>query len=348
VKTWIKVVLGLLAAFLVLLILNAIVVSNQTADAERNVEGAELIQTSSGTLQVLDEGNPEGSPIVLVHGYTGSLAWFEELAPLLAADHRVIRLDLLGHGGSDKPASGYAITDQANALAEALAEMGVADATLVGHSLGATVVTALAEQSPDLAARIVIVDQAPNDDYEDPSFSAKLGFTPVIGQAMKRLTDAAPTSAVRGQFQQAFAPDFNIASGFDDPDEVVENLNEMTYTAFVDVTEAEGDYSDSRSLDDRLGALEIPLLVIFGAEDQIYDAEEAIEPFRGIAGVQAFVLEGAGHSPQVELPDEVAGLVNEFAATPTPAQKQEARAQAKRKAAKAQSAPDEKKQKPAG
>jgi len=320
-RTWVKVAGGLLAAFLVLLILNAIVVSNQTADAERNVEGAELIETSSGTLQVLDEGNPEGSPIVLVHGYTASLAWFEELAPLLAADHRVIRLDLLGHGGSDKPSSGYAITDQANAIAEAIAELGVADATLVGHSLGGTVVVGVAEQSPDLAARIVIVDQAPNEDYEDLSFSARLGSTPVIGQAMKRLTDVAPTSAVRRQFQQAFAPDFNIASGFDDPDEAVENLNEMTYTAFVDVAEAEGDYSDSRSLDDRLGALEIPLLVIFGAEDQIYDAEEAIEPYRGIAGVQAYVLEGAGHSPQVELPDEVARLINEFAAEPVAVQK---------------------------
>ena len=114
---------------------------------------------------------------------------------------------------------------------------------------------------------------------------------------MKRLTDIAPTSAVRSQFQQAFAPDFNIASGFEDPDQVVEDLNEMTYPAYVDVANAETDYTDSRALDDRLGALEIPLMVIFGAEDQIYDAEESIEPYRGIDGVQAYVLEGAGHSP---------------------------------------------------
>ena len=84
------------------------------------------------------------------------------------------------------------------------------------------------------------------------------------------------------------------------------------------------DYTDSRTLDDRIGALEIPLLVIFGAEDQIYDAEEAIEPYRGIAGVQAYVLEGAGHSPQVELPEETAELIEEFAAEPVAAEEQAA------------------------
>lgn len=334
-RTWVKVLLGVLGAIVVLLALNAIVVSNETADAERNVEGADLIETSNGTLQVLDQGKQSGLPIVLIHGYTGSLNWFEELAPLLAADHRVIRVDLLGHGGSDKPSKGYAIADQANAIAEALASLEVTDATIVGHSLGGTVATALAEQSPELAARVVEIDQAPSDDYEHLSLSARAGYTPVIGQAIKRLTDVAPTSMVRAQFEQAFAPGFNVASGFDNPDQVVDDLGEMTYTAFVDVAHAESDYSDSRPLDERLGALGIPLLVIFGAEDQIYDAEAAIEPYEGIDGARTEMIEDVGHSPQVEAPDVVAPLIAAFAATPTPAQQQAKRAAAKRKAAQA-------------
>ena len=63
-------------------------------------------------------------------------------------DHRVIRVDLLGHGGSDKPGAGYEMADQASAVAEALAELDVFGATVVGNSLGGTVATALAEQSP--------------------------------------------------------------------------------------------------------------------------------------------------------------------------------------------------------
>ncbi len=337
-KGWVKVASAILAGLIVLLVLNAIVVSNETRDAERTVEGAELIETSNGTLQVLDEGPETGSPIVLIHGYTASLNWFEGLAPLLAESHRVIRVDLLGHGGSDKPRSGYEISDQANAVAEALAKLGGSDATVVGHSLGATVATALAEQSPELATKVVNIDQATDDSFEELSFTAKLGTEPVIGQAMNRISDIAPTSTVRSQFQQAFAPDFNIASGFDNPDQVVEDLNEMTYTAFVDVVDEEGKYSDARHLDDRLSALEIPVLVIFGAEDQVYDADAAIEPYEDIPGVQTELIEGTGHSPNVEIPERIAPLISAFADAPTPEEKAAAKAAKKRAAKKAAAA----------
>jgi pimeloyl-ACP methyl ester carboxylesterase len=319
VSRWLKITLAILAGIVVLLILNAIAVSNQTEDAERNIEGAELIDTSSGTIQVLEEGNPAGSPIVLIHGYTGSLRWFDELAPLLAEQHRVIRLDLLGHGGSDKPSAGYSIEDQARAIAEALAELDVEGATVVGHSLGATVATAVADQSPELAAKVVNVDQAPDDSYEESlGLTAELAYVPVIGQAVKRVTDAAPSSFVRDQYQVAFAPDFNIASGFENPDQVVDDLSEMTYTAFVEAGDAEGDYSSTTPLDDRLSALEIPVLVVFGTEDQQYDAEESIEPYEDIAGVQTQLIEGSGHSPNVEVPEELAPLIIAFAEAPVP------------------------------
>lgn len=351
-KGWVKGALSILAAVIVLLVLNAIVVSNESRDAERTVEGAELIETSNGTLQVLDESSGTGSPIVLIHGYTASLNWFEELAPLLAESHRVIRVDLLGHGGSDKPRSGYEIGDQANAIAEALAKLGVSDATVVGHSLGATVATALAEQSPELATKVVNIDQATDDSFEELSFMAKLGTKPVIGQAMNRVSDIAPTSTVRSQFQQAFAPDFNIASGFDNPDQVVEDLNEMTYTAFVDVVDEEGKYSDARHLDDRLSALQIPVLVIFGTEDQIYDADAAIEPYQDIPGVQTELIEGSGHSPNVETPEQLATLITTFADAPTPEEKAAAAKAAKKRAAKKAAAAAKKakaeRKKPAG
>jgi pimeloyl-ACP methyl ester carboxylesterase len=222
-------------------------------------------------------------------------------------------VELLGHGGSEKPGAGYSIEDQASAVALALSELGVKNATVVGHSLGATVATSLAEQSPDLAARIVNLDQAPDDSYEDLSFSAQLGTKPVIGQAMQRLVQVSPSSTVRDQYEQAFAPDFNIASGFEDPDQVVEDLREMTYTAFVDIVDAESDYSDERPLHERLSSAEVPLLVIFGAEDQIYDAEDSIAPYVDIPGAATELLPGVGHSPQVEAPETIAPLILAFA-----------------------------------
>ena len=90
---------------------------------------------------------------MLLHCATCSMDWWDNLAPLLEPDHRVIRIDLLGMGGSDKPGSGYSIDDQASAVAEALAKLHVVGATVVGHSLGGSVAIALAEQSPQLATR---------------------------------------------------------------------------------------------------------------------------------------------------------------------------------------------------
>jgi pimeloyl-ACP methyl ester carboxylesterase len=315
---WLKITLGVIGAIVVVLLLNAVVISSSTKDAYVRDSGAQLIDTAGGRLQVLQEGNPDGSPIVLVHCYTCSMKWWGELAPLLERDHRVIRVDLLGHGGSDKPGGGYAITEQASAVAEALAKLGVVGATVVGHSLGGTVVTALAEQSPRLASKVVIIDQAPDDSFEDESFTQSLSYWPVFGQAEARLAQIAPKSMVRDQYDEVFAPGYSIASGFEDPDQPVDDLRAMTYTAFKKAHDEENDFSGETPLDQRLATTGLPVLVIFGAEDQVYDAEEAIAPYRQLPGAETHLIPGAGHSPNVEKPEAVAPLLMAFARPPKP------------------------------
>ena len=235
---WLKITLGVIGGLIVLLLLNALVVSNETKSAYLRDDGARLIETSGGTLQVLDQGNPQGSPIVLLHCATCSMDWWDNLAPLLEADHRVIRIDLLGMGGSDKPGSGYSIDDQAGAVAEALAKLHVVGATVVGHSLGGSVAVDLAEQSPPIAMRLVIIDQSAQDGFEHESLGEHLVTWPVIGQAIGRLVQIAPASTVRDQYGQAFAPGFNISSGFDNPDQPVDDLRAMTYSAVKDTIDA--------------------------------------------------------------------------------------------------------------
>jgi pimeloyl-ACP methyl ester carboxylesterase len=317
VSRWLKITLGVIAGLLVLLALNAIVVSNATKEAYVRDHGARLVDTSNGTLQVLDEEPLLGNPIVLIHCYTCSMNWWDRLAPLLTKRHRVIRVDLLGHGGSDKPGAGYSIEDQASALAEALAKLGVVNATVVGHSLGGTVATALAEQSPRLASRVVIIDQAPDNSDAHTSLSEHMGHWPLIGQALNRLVQIAPTSAVRGQYDQAFAPGFNISTGFDNPDQVVDDLRAMTYTSFDESSDAETDYTDEKPLNERLAATHVPLMVMFGTEDQIYDAQKEIARYGDVPGVQTHLIPGAGHSPNVETPRLVAPLILSFAQPPS-------------------------------
>jgi pimeloyl-ACP methyl ester carboxylesterase len=329
---WAKITLGVLAGIVILLVINALVVSNQTKDAYLRDDGAQLIDTSSGELQVVDEGNRQGSPIVLLHCFTCALDWWDELTPLLTPDDHVIRIDLLGHGGSDKPGGGYAIDDQATAVAEALAKLGVSDATVVGHSLGGTVATALAQQSPQLASRVVIIDQAPDDGSPDESLAIKSASWPVIGQAMARLIQVAPKSLIRDQYGRAFAPGFSISSGFLDPDQPVDDLRAMTYTAYQDTADAEEKFTDESPLDERLASVGVPLLAIFGAEDQIYDAQPAIDRYRQVPGAQVHLIPGAGHSPNVEKPAEVAALILPFA-KPTPAPKPAKKARPPKKGA---------------
>ena len=60
------------------------------------------------------------------------------------------------------------------------------------------------------------------------------------------------------------------------------------------------DYRDEMPLDERFTRVPVPLMVIFGAEDQIFDAEEATRSASDVPGVRTEIVDGAGHAPQVE------------------------------------------------
>ena len=119
--------------------------------------------------------------------------------------HRVVAVDLLGHGGSEKPRSGYSIPTRPKLVAEALGKLGVRDAEVVGHSLGGPVAIALAEQSPQLVDRLVVIDSIPDTSYGDVGFIGELPFKPVIGQALWRIK---PDFSIRDGLEVAFAPGF--------------------------------------------------------------------------------------------------------------------------------------------
>jgi pimeloyl-ACP methyl ester carboxylesterase len=264
-----------------------------------------------GDLHVVDEGHPTSPPAVLLHGFAGSLHWFDRFAPLLATDHRVIRIDLLGHGGSAKPATEYSMEAQGAALAETLRQLGIGPALFVGHSFGGAAAVALAERDRSFVDRLVILDEGPSNEYGDQSLTTKLGFVPVIGELMHRV---AFPSAIRDGYRDAFAEGFDIASGFDDPDQVVRDYQAMTFGSYKGSWVGEEGFLAARRLDDRLRDLGIPAMMIFGEHDSFFRAHESAEAFRQVPGVRVEVLEGVGHSPVVESPDEVARLVREFAA----------------------------------
>jgi pimeloyl-ACP methyl ester carboxylesterase len=300
-----KILIGVVAALVVLIGVNAVVVGNETKLADVNEPGGRILKLPGGEMQVVEHGPRSAPPIVLVHCFTCAINYWDGMMPLLDRAHRVIAVDLLGHGGSEKPASGYSIPDQADLVAQALGRLSVSDAEVVGHSLGGAVTVALAERSPRLVGRIVIVDTPPTHEKGDLGLLAKLVFVPVIGEALWRIK---PDFATRKGLEVAFAP------GFDVPDAFVEDVNEMTYSAYNRSARDSDDYSKEEGLDQRVKESGKPLLVIMGAEEQIIDDPPArLAEYRAtVPGAETELIQGAGHSPNVEKPAETAALVLGF------------------------------------
>jgi len=266
-------VIAVLVALLALLGLNALWVSGKTKEAEITVADGRIFDLPDGDLQVVDHNPRGGAPIVLLHCYTCAMDWWDGMVPLLERDHRVITIDLLGHGGSEKPSEGYTPPNQAKVVAEALERLRVGEATVVGHSLGGAVVVALTEQNPDLVARPVIIDMPPDNTYDDGfGLSAALSFAPVLGEL---LWEAKPDFSVRDGLEVAFAP------GYDVPDAFVEDLKRMTYTAYDDSPQGNDHFLHEQSLDRRMKATGKPLMVLMGAEEQLVnDPQRALDQYR--------------------------------------------------------------------
>ncbi|MCU1658901.1 MAG: Pimeloyl-ACP methyl ester carboxylesterase [Pseudonocardiales bacterium] len=105
-----------------------------------------------------EAGPAGGAVLLLMHGLASdSDTWDRAIGPLADRGLRVIALDLLGHGQSDKPAGGYLLGDFADSLAAFLEAVGIERATLCGHSLGGAIAVHFGYHYPDLVERLVLV-----------------------------------------------------------------------------------------------------------------------------------------------------------------------------------------------
>ena len=112
-------------------------------------DGVKLFYTDEG------RGNP---PIVLVHGWTCDHSYFEPQRKHLSKRHRVITVDLRGHGRSDKPKQEYSISGFADDIAWLCEQLKVKKPVVIGHSMGGMIALEVASRHPDLPAAIVACD----------------------------------------------------------------------------------------------------------------------------------------------------------------------------------------------
>jgi pimeloyl-ACP methyl ester carboxylesterase len=233
------------------------------------------------------------------------LACWDPVVPSLAGAHRVIRVDLLGRGRSTSPAGGYDIPTHARRVGAALDMLGVSRMTVIGHSSGCTVATALAEQRPDAVAGLALIDMGPSPDAKIPErLLTRLLLTRIPGRLLWRLkTEANIRKAARTGFTRPV----------DIPDAFIEHVLGMTHRAFVGAMRAPLNYLGQRSLPDRLTALGLPVLVIFGTDDQRWRSSSAAA-YRAVPGARVELLPGVGHTPMLEDPQTTGTLLLDFAA----------------------------------
>ena len=127
-----------------------------------------FVKLDDGDIQVAEDGGPDAPALLLLTNAVVSVAVWDPVVPLLAGSYRVIRVDLLVHGGSTSLADGYDMPAQAHRVGAVLDMLGVSRVTVIGHSSGCTVATALAEQRPDAAAGLALIDMGPSPDAKIP------------------------------------------------------------------------------------------------------------------------------------------------------------------------------------
>jgi len=240
---------------------------------------------------------------VLIHGFAASMRWWDQVVPVLARDFRVVRIDLLGHGGSEKPGEGYAMHEQAETVTQAMLQVGVRRAPVIGHSMGGVVGTAMVERFPRFVARLMMIGTPPDDENIAGGLLANAAVAPVIGQLNHRF---ASTRLVRWIVEHGFAPEF------DPPRRLAEDIFERTtWLSFKGSSDALGNYWDEAPLDERLAGESVPVTVLLGEEER--HTERSVRLYNRIPGARTVVMEGLDHSPMVESPSRTAPLIAAFA-----------------------------------
>ncbi|MGE3396574.1 MAG: alpha/beta fold hydrolase, partial [Sphingomonas sp.] len=245
-----------------------------------------------------------GRPIVLLHGFLAHGGFFRGQRPL-AADHRLITIDLRGHGES--PANGHAqsIDRMAADVGELASALELEDAIGIGWSLGATILWhVLAGSEGGRFTGAVIVDMTARV-LNDEAWS--LGLTPE--------TCAARAAAIRDDFT-AFAENAGQAI-FAQP--VRTELHELADWASAEFARndpaamaAVWDSLVDQDMRARLSRLGQPALIVHGGQSQLYGAATAAHLAASLPDARIVRFERSGHAPHLEEPDAFNRLVSEF------------------------------------
>jgi pimeloyl-ACP methyl ester carboxylesterase len=268
------------------LILFSICSNGQNETEPNQGPAGNSVRVFGANLHYVDAGS--GSVVVLLHGLADDVGVWESVMPALAAKHRVIALDQIGFGRSDKPLLGYRAGTFVDFLDGFLNELKIDRASLVGNSLGGWIAANFALAHPERIDRLVLCDAA--------------GYA-ALGKNMNARALNALRLASREDIRYLGPLTFHNKRFYEDVD-----------LAFKQRVTAGDNYTVNQLLDSmirgedvldgRLGAIHKPTLIVWGREDKLIPLNFAERFHKEITGSRLKVIDDCGHMPHVECADK--------------------------------------------
>jgi len=240
-------------------------------------------------LHYAEHGDPQGEPIVFLHGWPDSWFSFSRVLPLLPERLHAFAPDQRGFGDSDRPESGYTIPDMGADAIAFLDAVGITRVTLVGHSYGTFVARQVAIAHPERVSALVLIDTG---------FSTSNPVTQDLQTSLRDLPDPIP---------QQFARDFQAGTAYQPlPADFFERiiaeslkLPPRLWRLTIDQMLA---YDDTR----QLARIQAPTLLLWGDRDALFSRADQDRMKAALTAARLTIYDETGHCPNWERPERVA------------------------------------------
>lgn len=261
-----------------------------------DVDGARLYYYAAGS-------RGAGEPILLLHGFPSSSHLWTRVVPQLPDGHRVVVLDLLGFGRSDRPAGrDVSIRGHAERTIDVLDQLGINYACVVGHDVGGGIAQAMAVRWPQRVSRLCLVNSVAFAEW--PTREVKLA------RASLPLTRHLPAtwvlSVLRGELLRGYTDGDEGAHSIDlyikpfatpeGRDALVEHLQAL-------------DSTETDALTPRLATLVQPTSLVWGAHDPFLPSAIGRRLHETIPGATLDVVADARHFVPEEAPERVGAAI---------------------------------------
>lgn len=243
------------------------------------------------TLEYAEQGNRDGVPVILLHGYTDSRLSWNLVLPRLPPRYRVFAISQRGHGTSSVPLEGYRVADFSADVTAFLDAKGIDRAIIVGHSMGSMVAQQFTIDNPTRVRALVLTGAF----FVRPGHPVLVDFW---NQAVSTLPDEVPAEFVV-DFQRSTVTK-PLADGFFDV--VVGESSRLPGRVWRD---AFREFLRT-DLTASVGTINAPTLLIWGDQDAFSVRQDQDSLVARIRGAKLVTYEGIGHAANWEVPERFA------------------------------------------